>query len=421
MSITDTDLAALAGIAVLPMHRDESVWTLLDRAADKFDPKTGALLKAGEPKAHRDNVQIILAHDPWWSSALAYNTLTERVEWTPADGKTVVVDDHHEAEVGLMLARQYGIHAPTSVIHEAISWAAHRNRYSPVADYLEGLEWDGVPRLSTWCARYLGAPDDAVTRAMARAWMVQAVARGMEPGCKADAVLILKGKQGSGKSTSLSILGGEWFRDTPIDLSSKDRFSALQGAWLYELAELDSLRRAEAQTLKAFVSSQRDSYRPSYARNTRDTPRTTTFAGTTNDDEFLQDSTGSRRWWVIETTTCDLGALKEDRDQLWAEAVDAYRRGEPWHLEATTEAARAIAAQRYEVSDPLLPPFEIWSATRTDFTTAEAWSALGFLTPPATRDQMRIGKLVQTLGTHEKGKVPRLGQRVNGYRLLEKA
>jgi putative DNA primase/helicase len=416
--MTDTELAAMAGITVLPMSRDVSVWDMLDRSSDKFDNKTGAMVKPGEPKGHRDNVQMILAHDPWWADALAYNTLSERVEWTQRDGTVLVVEDHHEAEVGLMLARQYGIHANTKVVSEAVSWAAHRHTYSPVADFLTALEWDGVERISSWCSRYLGAPDDRVTQAMGRAWLIQAVARAMQPGCKADTVLIMRGPQGSGKSTSLSILGGDWFRDTPIDLASKDRFSALQGAWIYELAELDSLRRAEAQTLKAFVSSQRDSYRPSYGRNTRDVPRTTVFAGTTNDDEFLQDATGSRRWWVIETTACDAPALREDREQLWAEAVHMYRQGESWHLEQDLEADRAIVAQQYEVSDPLAAPFEIWCDKLHDYTIAEAWSALGHLNPPAPRDGQRVGKLIQRLGTHEKAKVTRNGKRVNGYRLI---
>jgi putative DNA primase/helicase len=252
---------------------------------------------------------------------------------------------------------------------------------------------------------------------MARAWLIQAVARALNPGCKADTVLILRGRQGSGKSTSLSILGGDWFRDTPIDLASKDRFSALQGAWIYELAELDSLRRAEAQTLKAFVSSQRDSYRPSYGRNTRDVPRTTVFAGTTNDDEFLQDATGSRRWWVIETTTCDAQTLRQDRDQLWAEAVHAYRQGEGWHLDTDLEESRAVMAQRYEVSDPLAAPFELWCDKRHDFTISEAWSALGYLTPPQSRDGQRLGKLIRQLGLHVAGKVVRNGKRVHGYNL----
>ena len=99
--MNDTDLAALAGITVLPMSRDESVWDMLDRTADKFDPKTGVLVKPGDPKGHRDNVQLILAHDPWWADAFAYNTLSERVEWNQRDGKVIAVDDHHEAEIGL--------------------------------------------------------------------------------------------------------------------------------------------------------------------------------------------------------------------------------------------------------------------------------------------------------------------------------
>ena len=146
-------------------------------------------------------------------------------------------------------------------------------------------------------------------------------------------------------------------------------------------------------------------------------PRTTVFAGTTNDDEFLQDATGSRRWWVIETTTCDAQTLRQDRDQLWAEAVHAYRQGEGWHLATDLEEDRAIVAQRYEVSDPLAAPFELWCDKRTDFTIAEAWSALGYLTPPQSRDGQRLGKLIRQLGLHAAGKVMRNGKRVHGYNL----
>lgn len=411
--MTDTELAQLAKIDVLPMVRDAATWALLDRAMDKFDQKTGALLAEGAPKGTRSNVQRILANDPWWSAAFWWDALYERARWDSPHGAALPVQDHHEAEIGLLLARQYGIEVSTNVVHECVIWAAHRNERHPVREWLAGLTWDGEQRLSSWASTYLASPDDEVTAAMARAWMIQAVARAYQPGCKADTVLILRGRQGARKSTSLAVLGGQWYRDTPIDLGHKDRFEALRGAWIYELAELDSLRKAEAQTLKAFVSSTQDSYRPSYGRNTEDRPRSTVFAGTTNDSEFLQDATGSRRWWVIEVGDCDVEALSRDLVQLWAEAVAAYQAGEPWYLPDDLERQRAQAAEVYEVADPLLNRLEMWTAQRREFSLIEAWEGCGNNTPPTKRDATRLGELIGRIGTHQKRKQTIAGRR--GY------
>lgn len=413
--MTDAELIEMAGVQLMPWRRDEATWDALDRTPDTFDAKTGALKAEGKPKGHRDNVQIILERDPYWSRRVYWDELHQRARW---DDKVLgaVIEDHDEAEIGLRMHRTYGLSAPTTIIHEALLWKARKDVRHPVREWLGELEWDRVPRLATWAADYLGAEPDPLVAQMARRWMIQAIARAYEPGAKADAVLILQGKQGCGKSTTIAVLGREWYRDTPLDLSSKDRFDSLRGAWIYELAELDSMRRAEAQTLKAFVSSQTDSYRPAYGRNVVDTPRCCVFAGTTNDLQFLQDSTGSRRWWIVPVGQCDVVGLEAVIEQLWAEARDAYYAGEAWHLAKELEEERAVRAEVYELTDPMLQHLILWSDARVDFTTREFWDSAELNKPPGMAEAGRLSALVNKLATHEPGKVNRNGKWVRGYR-----
>ena len=157
--------------------------------------------------------------------------------------------DEDEAEVSRLLATTYGLNAPTSVVSEALRWMAAKQRRHPVREWLADLKWDGVPRLDRWLVTYCAAPDTDLVRVMGRAWMVQACARAIEPGCKADAVLILKGVQGCRKSTTCAVLGGAWYRDSDLDLSSKDKYQQLEGAWIYELSEMVAMRRSDARAL----------------------------------------------------------------------------------------------------------------------------------------------------------------------------
>jgi len=326
--------------------------------------------------------------------------------------------DEDEAEVSRLLATTYGLNAPTSVVSEALRWMAAKQRRHPVREWLADLEWDGVPRLDRWLVTYCAAPDTDLVRVMGRAWMVQACARAIEPGCKADAVLILKGVQGCRKSTTCAVLGGAWYRDSDLDLSSKDKYQQLEGAWVYELSEMDAMRRSDARALKAFVSSQTDSYRPSYGRNTQDVPRSTVFIGTTNDEEFLVDPTGSRRYWVVEVGHCDPEALEADREQLFAEAVAAARAGEKWHLPADRELERAKEAERYTPVDSWENAISEWIVNENDFTLDELWRrGLGHERSDASKnDDMRMATILRRLGFDKKRRRSPDGSEQRAYR-----
>lgn len=392
-------MASLLGVQLTP-GAHAGTWALLDRSDPLRDRTTGEILRDGRPKPHLSNVMTIFSTDPTWSRRFQLCELRQRVL---VEGE--VVTDAMEADIVLRLARTYNMTPSVDTVHDAIVWAADKHRVHPVREWLQTLEWDGVERLTRWLHVYCSAPDTALNRAIGRAWLIQAVARAMRPGAKADSVLILKGVQGCRKSTTCAVLGGEWFKDSDLDLGSKDRFSSLEGAWIYELGELDAMRKADARALKAFVSSQVDSYRPPFGRNCIDNPRTTVFIGTTNDAEFLVDATGSRRFWVVEVGQCDPDALNADRAQLWAEAVNAYGAGEQWHLDAEADAERAVLADRYAPTDGWEAPIASWLQTQFGtITLAEVWqNALGNERVNTSKsDDMRLATILRAHGWDKK-------------------
>ncbi len=222
---------------------------------------------------------------------------------------------------------------------DALQRVAAEKTYHPVQEYLNNLVWDAKHRLALVPTRVLGLaandPWAALNVTLLRRFFISAVARAMKPGCKVDTVLILVGKQGRRKSMFFAVLAGEWFSDATIDMENKDGVLLLGKKWVMELAELDSMARARNQTgVKAFISRQVDEYRPPYGRVTVEVPRSCVFVGTTNEDEFLTDATGNRRYWPISGchNPVNIEQLREWRDQLWAEAVHLFRQGEQWHL-----------------------------------------------------------------------------------------
>ena len=199
-----------------------------------------------------------------------------------------------------------------------------------VRDYLDELQWDGVPRIDRWLIDYCRAADTPLVRAFARKVLIAAVRRVREPGCKFDFILILEGKQGVGKSSLLRILAGdENFSDNEIlGYQKREQQEAVQGIWIYELCELDGLTKAEISSVKLFASKQCDMARAAYDRSRSDRKRRCIFVATTNEDTYLRDATGNRRFWPVKVGKIDLASVERDRDQLWAEAAVAEAEGE---------------------------------------------------------------------------------------------
>jgi putative DNA primase/helicase len=291
-------------------------------------------------------------------------------------------------------------------------FARHHCAVHPVRNYLQALQWDQRKRIDHWLIDYLGADSqpEEYLKAVGARFLISAVARIFEPGCQADSALVIEGRQGIYKSTALRILAGdEYFSDSlPADLSHKDARDHLRGKWIVELSELAQFKRAEIETVKAFISRRHEQYRPSYGRHEIKFPRQCVFAGTTNADEYLVDQTGNRRFWVVAAREIDLEALKRDRDQLWAEAVARYRAGDSWHLTGDAADIAAAEAEQRVAHDPWTAYVDDVLKSRlalcTDVTPGEVLAMLDLSEGERTKhNAARVAQILRDLGMR-KGK-----------------
>lgn len=351
-------------------------------------PKIGIITaKNGEMKPTLHNAILVLRkvnRDQGYS--IRKNDMTGQDEWRAGP--------INDADLGLIRVaiEQAGMHnVGADLTAGAVRAVAELNRYHPVKDWLESLHHDGKPRLDSWLTRYLGVDASPYSRAVGRAFLVAMVARVMRPGCKHDHVLVLGGAQGIGKSTACRILGGDWSGDNMPSIRDGAREAGLylRGHWLVELAELAPSRKAEAEDLKAFLTRATDEIRAPYARRADIVPRQCVFVGTTNETAFLRDASGGRRFWPV---TCgakiETEALAKDREQLFAEAVAAFRAGEAWHLPPDLERQAAIEQEAAREEHPWEQPIRRILDGLTDGD--------GFDRQP--KDSVTVGALLTLLG-----------------------
>ena len=304
----------------------------------------------GKIEATIANVCVILRHDPELKGKYYYDEFKDRMTvcgdlpWQALSAR--VSDgwrDSDDAGLRGYVEKKYHIDSANKV-SDAVSIVMLEHSRHPVREYLQSLQWDGTKRADTLFVDYLCADDTEYVRTVTRKALLGAVARIMAPGCKHDHTLVLVGPQGCRKSTTLAKLGKSWFSDSLYTVSGKEAYEQLQGFWIIEVAELAAFsgRKTELEQIKQFLSKQSDSYRAAYARRTQERPRQCVFFGTTNDDEFLKDPTGGRRFWPVivkgaERSVAD--ALDEEIiDQIWAEIVVRYNAGENWWLDEKMEA-----------------------------------------------------------------------------------
>ncbi|CAG4906218.1 VapE domain-containing protein [Paraburkholderia saeva] len=328
---TGAATSAVADVADAPddVENGAHSWRRDLRRTDK-----GALLPS------LDNVFAILSNDEQWRGVFGFEQFALRiVKLKPPPfegGEAGEWSDRDDARCVLWLGQRYSFSPRSDVVADAVFLVADRHRYHEVRDYLDGLQWDGTERLRTWLIRHALAPDTEYVRLVAYKFLLGAVGRVMKPGCKMDNVLILEGIQDAGKSGLFRTLFGEqWFTDANIVIGDKDTFAVMAGKWLIELAELDALSKSDSSNAKRFFTTAVDTYRPPYARRAIDVPRQSVFGGTVNFDTYLKDESGNRRYWPVKAgAPLDLPALARERDQIWAEAYQAYREWETAKAEA---------------------------------------------------------------------------------------
>ena len=328
-------------------------------------------------KPSLNNLRVIMARDRALEG-IRYNEFADQLvpgagipwehgpEWTDAD----------DAHLEVYLAENY-TEFSSAKVQTALTDAATRRAFHPVKEYLEGLPaWDGVPRVDDLLITHLGAEDSHYVRAVTRKVLCAAIRRVYHPGTKFDTVLVLIGGQGIGKSTLLNKLGGPWFTDALklTDIKDKTAPEKLQGKWICELGELQGMRKADVNALKGFFSAQSDRYRAAYGRRAHDHMRQCIFIGTTNEqDGFLRDPTGGRRFWPVHVKATDKHPYRmtqEEVDQIWAEALTL----EPSESLDLDEESKVIAT-RMQQAEVEFDPREGRIRAYLDMNLPDDWAA----------------------------------------------
>jgi len=308
--------------------------------------------RSGNVKDTLTNICIILRHDPKLKG-IVYNQFKSMLDVTEALPWPQVKPGWSDTDVAcakLYFERTYGIWSPTKFKDALLAVTSAERLYHPVKEYLAPLKWDGVPRLDTLLVDYLGAEDTPYVRAVTRKTMVAAIARIYRPGIKFDSILVLNGEQGMGKSTLFAILGKDWFSDSLSisDMKDKTAPEKLQGYWILEISELNGIKKVDVEVVKSFITRTDDKYRHAYGTTVESHPRSCVIVGTTNSDGgFLRDITGNRRFWPVDVTGRGKYHPWEltEVDQIWAEAIEYYHRGEELFLKGDV-AKEAYAKQR---------------------------------------------------------------------------
>lgn len=340
-----------------------------DKGAPISEAKAGALKRKPRPdkdwitnlettlqgtlKNTSANITQIVFNDLRMRDAIAYNKLQDRLVLreplrtkldylvsepvpNPLDG--LMMEDRHTAQIRILLESAagaglpgYGYNTVTDRdLQAAVEQVGWSNAYHPVVEYLEaqGKVWDGQERAAQLFVKYIGCPDTPYFRDAAKFFLIAAVARAYEPGHKFDFVPILCGAQGQRKSSFIKVLAKSWFGELKVDFKDeKKAVEQMQGFWIMELPELSSLSKSQVEDIKAFVSSTDVSLRMAYGRLPKAFKRSCVMMGSTNDEQYLLDTTGNRRWWPVPVMVdkIDTDGLAQEIDQIWGEVYHLYK------------------------------------------------------------------------------------------------
>lgn len=309
----------------LPEKEVRSIFeSILKRESKKERPEVELLLnEKGAPIVNEENLRRIVENDEMLKGCMRFNVFTGMVELKYNLDEFRAYQRTDMVNIRMYIMRTYGFLARIAhtAVEDVVVALAYQNPVSPPVEYFRSLTWDKTPRLDSWLSQVYGVPEDEYHRKVGSNWLKGLVKRIVQPGCKFDYVIVIEGKQGIRKSTSLAVLGGAWHVETILAPDNKDFFMLFGGKAIVEFSEGESLSRTEAKRLKAIITMQTDKYRPPYERSPQEFPRQCVFAMTTNEEEYLKDETGNRRWLPV---TCrkvaDIEWLKENREQLFAEA-----------------------------------------------------------------------------------------------------
>lgn len=319
--------------------------------------------KSGKIYARLQNVVLALANpDPYTLMPLSKDTYTDMLTVTPVGQDRRPFRDTDYTEIALRLTKGGFNPIPTQMLKEAVQYVGQQHAFDSAIDWLHGLPaWDGVPRVDSFCTRYLGAEPGAYATAVSRYWWTAHAGRVLVPGIQADMAIILISGQGTGKTSALKAIvpGPEHYVELSLSDRDDDLSRLMRGKLIGELEELRGLNGRDSESIKAWISRQRETWTPKYMEFAQQFPRRLVLVGTSNQDEFLADETGNRRWLPIRVGNHqDREGIARDRDQLWAEAKVLFSaHGVCWQ-----EAETIARGQHHEfqIQDPWGHVIEQW-------------------------------------------------------------
>ena len=346
-----------------------------------------------------------------------YDEFADRV-YLARNGKEMLLTDTVQRRLWLQLDEKFRLKPSRGFFREVLLNEAFLNRYHPVRQYLDSLVWDGEPRIDSWLTDYAGVEKSEYTSAAGRLFLIAAVRRVRQPGCKFDEIPVLEGEQGIGKSSMFQRLVPieAWFSDNVmLTMSTKEVVEQTLGKWIVEIPELSGMSGADIEHIKAVLSRSEDSARMAYGRHRVDRPRQFVQVATTNDSVYLRDSTGNRRFWPVAATKIDLDGVEAERDQLWAEAAVREARGESIRLpEALWPVAAAQQEQRLHTDpweDVLVPRLELIDKV----ARKEVWPWLGYNVAPERRTSSRLTQVMRRLGWKKQTVLDGSGRQADGF------
>lgn len=372
--------------------------------------------ESGSVKGTLANIVTILDQHRMWRDKLRLDIRSHQIVkyGVPVGEASGTFGDADAVEIAAWLGQPqtFKLSAATTQVREAAFAVAARRPVNPLTEWLDTLKWDETERIETFFSKFCGSTQSDYTAIAAKNFFLGAVARAREPGCKMDLMLILEGAQGARKTSLLIALAGpEFYAEAMESPAQKDFYQSLQGRWIIEIAEMQSFSKAEVAKVKQAITAQWDFYRPSYGHYAKNYPRQCVFVGTTNEDDYLRDATGARRFMPVKVFGIDIDQVRAIREQLWAEADVRFKRGEVyWRLPESAQAEQDARYQEDSWTDVVVRWLEgkmpneryadgIAGKIEETNTTQLLHKAIGVETGKHGKtEQQRIGSIMRRLG-----------------------
>ena len=370
-----------------------------------------AMTESGKPVNNAANVVKILRHvmgKTVWRDTFHNENLTL---WNVKVGeKARYWTEHDTNKIMIVLQSMYDyVNVTKTSVEDGINYLAQLDQRNEPQDWINSLEWDGVNRIENFFCRAMGSELNSWNVTVSKNFWLSLAARILFNGCQVDEMVVMESKQGTRKTTALRMIAGEWYGEANAEITSKDFDQGLRGKIIVEFGELSNIKKTDVEIIKRKITTTVDQYRPSYGRTVGKFPRTCIFVGTTNEKEYLVDMTGNRRFNPIKVGQTDVNYIKENRDQLFAEAAHRVKNQESWWVYDDQEATEQREERRL-VDEWENEIEEIMSRIENTFIqTKDIYFQLGGnidkLDKPTTA---RITKILRLLG-YERKKM-RIGQ-----------